>query len=176
MFCGFAAKRLWAWGFRPPIVNIIIIIIIITIDGCHYVWQKAQTATLHYTRGPANWPTLKPDTGMLTHLPLGDSGTRLQRHSLPRTSMFWRISLLISWAWVSQRRPWALLLTERRARTTFFQKEGRSSTEARLKKNCSTEVDRYTDDVNKEKEQEQTTFRPQGFIRQEDWVQARRLS
>ena len=22
-------------------------------DGCHYVWQKAQTATLHYTRGPA---------------------------------------------------------------------------------------------------------------------------
>ena len=25
-----------------------------TIDGCNYVWQKAQTATLHYTRGPAD--------------------------------------------------------------------------------------------------------------------------
>ena len=49
-----------------------------------------------------------------------------------------------------------------------FQEEGRSSTEARLKNNSSTEVDRYIDDVNKEKEQEQTTFRPQGFIRQED--------
>ena len=49
-----------------------------------------------------------------------------------------------------------------------FQKEGRSSTEARLKKNSSTEVDRYIDDVNKEKEQEQTTFRLQGFISQED--------
>ena len=23
----------------------------ITIDGCHYVWQKAQTAILHCTRG-----------------------------------------------------------------------------------------------------------------------------
>ena len=22
-------------------------------DTCHYVWQNAQTATLHYTRGPA---------------------------------------------------------------------------------------------------------------------------
>ena len=21
---------------------------------CHYVWQKAQTAILHYTRGPAD--------------------------------------------------------------------------------------------------------------------------
>ena len=47
------------------------------------MWQKAQTATLHYTWGPANWPSLKPDTRMLTHLPLGDSGTRLQRHPLP---------------------------------------------------------------------------------------------
>ena len=26
----------------------------ITIDGCHYVWQKAQTAILHYTREPAD--------------------------------------------------------------------------------------------------------------------------
>ena len=26
----------------------------ITIDGIHYVWQKAQTAILHYTRGPAD--------------------------------------------------------------------------------------------------------------------------
>ena len=26
----------------------------ITIDRCHYVQQKAQTATLHYTRGPAD--------------------------------------------------------------------------------------------------------------------------
>ena len=26
----------------------------ITINGCHYVWQKVQTATLHYTRGPAD--------------------------------------------------------------------------------------------------------------------------
>ena len=50
----------------------------ITIDGCHYMWQRAQTATLHYTRGLADWPRLKPHTGMLTHLPLGDSGTRLQ--------------------------------------------------------------------------------------------------
>ena len=49
-----------------------------------------------------------------------------------------------------------------------FQKEERSCTEAGLKNNSSTEVDRYIDDVNKEKEQEQTTFRPQGFIRQED--------
>ena len=38
------------------------------IDGCHYVWQKAQTAILHYTRGPPDWPTLKPDTGKLTFL------------------------------------------------------------------------------------------------------------
>ena len=51
-----------------------------------------------------------------------------------------------------------------------FQEEGRSSTAARLKNNSSTEVDRYIDDVHKEKEQEQTTFRPQGFIRQEDWT------
>ena len=90
----------------------------ITIDGCHYVWHKAQTATLHETRGPAECPTLKPDTGMLTHLPLGDSGPRLQRHSLPRTSMFRRISLLVSWAWVSQCRSWTPLLNERRTRTT----------------------------------------------------------
>ena len=26
----------------------------ITIDGYHYVWQKAQTAILHYTRGLAD--------------------------------------------------------------------------------------------------------------------------
>ena len=26
----------------------------ITIDGCHYVGHKAQTATLHYTREPAD--------------------------------------------------------------------------------------------------------------------------
>ena len=26
----------------------------ITIDGCHYVWQKAQTAISHFTRGPAD--------------------------------------------------------------------------------------------------------------------------
>ena len=26
----------------------------ITVDGCHYVWQKAQTAILHYTRGQAD--------------------------------------------------------------------------------------------------------------------------
>ena len=49
-----------------------------------------KTTLIHYTRGPAEWLTLKPDTGMLTHLPLGDSGTRLQRHSLSRTSMFRR--------------------------------------------------------------------------------------
>ena len=90
----------------------------ITIDGYHYVWQKAQNATWHYTRRPADWLTLKPDTGMLTHLPLGDSGTRLQRHSLPRTSMFRRISLLVSWAWVGQRRSRTPLLNERRTRTT----------------------------------------------------------
>ena len=92
------------------LIRIIIIIIFyrklhavyITIDGCHYVWHKVQTATLHYTREPADWLTLTPDTGMLTHLPLRDSGTRLQRHSLPRTSMF-----VVSWAWV---RPCSSLL------------------------------------------------------------------
>ena len=26
----------------------------ITIDGSHYVWQKAQPIILHYTRGPAD--------------------------------------------------------------------------------------------------------------------------
>ena len=57
-----------------------------------------------------------------------------------------------------------------------FQEEGRSSTDARLKNNSSTEVDRYIDDVNKEKEQEKTAFRQQGFVRQEDLVQERRLS
>ena len=72
--------------------------VFITTDGCHYVWQKAKTAILHYARGPADLPTLKQDTDMLTHLPLGDSGTRLQRNSQPRTSMFRRISLLVSWA------------------------------------------------------------------------------
>ena len=55
-----------------------------------------------------------------------------------------------------------------------FQEKRRSRTEASLKIYSSTEVDRYIDDVNKEKEQEQTTFPPQDFIRQEDWVQARR--
>ena len=55
-----------------------------------------------------------------------------------------------------------------------FQEEGRSSTEARLKNNSSTEVDRYIDDVQKEKEQEQTTFRPQGFITQEHWTRMTR--
>ena len=55
-----------------------------------------------------------------------------------------------------------------------FQEEGRSRTEALWKNNSSTEVDRYIDDVNKEKEQEQTTYCPQAFIRQEDSVQARR--
>ena len=44
-------------------------------DVCHNLW-RAQTALIHYTRGPAEWLTLKPDTGVLTHLPLGDSGTR----------------------------------------------------------------------------------------------------
>ena len=29
-------------------------VVYITIDGSLYVWQKAQTAILHYTRGPAN--------------------------------------------------------------------------------------------------------------------------
>ena len=48
-----------------------------------------------------------------------------------------------------------------------FQEEGRSSTEARLKNYSSTEVHRDLEDVNKDKEHEQTTFRPQGFIRQE---------
>ena len=55
---------------------------------------------------------------MLTHLPLGDSGTRLQRPSLPRTSMFRRISLLVSWAGVGQRRSRTPLLNKRRTRTT----------------------------------------------------------
>ena len=93
-----------AW-FAPVIIIIVVVVVVvvniiiyrelhavyITIDGSHYMWQKAQTAISHYTREPADWPTLKLDTGMLTHLPLGDSGTRLQRHSLPRTSMFQRI-------------------------------------------------------------------------------------
>ena len=83
------------------------------------MWQKVQTAILHYTREPADCPRLKPDTGMLTHLPLGDSGTRLQRHSLPRTSMLRRISLLISWARVGQRRSGTPLLYERRTQATL---------------------------------------------------------
>ena len=29
-------------------------VVYITVDICHYVWQKAQTAILHYTRGPAD--------------------------------------------------------------------------------------------------------------------------
>ena len=57
-----------------------------------------------------------------------------------------------------------------------FQEEERRCTDARLKNNSSTEVDRYIDDVNKEKEQEKTTFRQQGFVRQEGLVQERRLS
>ena len=62
----------------------------ITQDVCHYPWH-AETALIHYTRGLAEWLTLKPDTGMLTHLPLGDRGTIVQRHSLPMTSMFRRV-------------------------------------------------------------------------------------
>ena len=46
-------------------------------DVCHNLW-RAQTTLIHYTRGPAEWLTLKPDTGMLSHLTLGDNGTRLQ--------------------------------------------------------------------------------------------------
>ena len=38
--------------------------------------RKHKPPLLHYTRGPAEWLTPKPDTGMLTHLPLGDSSTR----------------------------------------------------------------------------------------------------
>ena len=53
-----------------------------------------------------------------------------------------------------------------------FQKDESISTEARWNNNSSTEVDRYIDDVNKEKEQEQTAFRPQAFNRQEDSVRA----
>ena len=86
-------------------------------DVCHNLW-RAQTALIHYTRGPAEWLTLKPDTGMLTHLPLGDSGTRLQDTLCPGHRWF-EDSLLISWAWVSQRHPWVLLLTERRTRVTL---------------------------------------------------------
>ena len=40
-------------------------------DVCHNLW-RAQTALIHYTREPAEWLTLKPDTDMLIHLPLGD--------------------------------------------------------------------------------------------------------
>ena len=36
------------------VIIIIIIIIIIISDGCRYVRHKAQTATLHYTREPAD--------------------------------------------------------------------------------------------------------------------------
>ena len=43
---------------------------------------------LVFTTGGGTAP--EGTVGMLTHLPLGDSGTRLQRHSLPRTSMFRR--------------------------------------------------------------------------------------
>ena len=99
------------------IIIIIIIMIIITKDGCHYVW-RAQTALIRYARGPAEWLTLKLDTGMLTHLPLRDSGTRLQDTLCPGHRCF-EDSLLVSWAWVSQRRPWALLFTERRTRATL---------------------------------------------------------
>ena len=54
---------------------------------------------------------------MLTHLPLGDSGTRLQDTHCPGHHDVSKISLLVSWAWVSERRPWALLLTKRQTRT-----------------------------------------------------------
>ena len=50
---------------------------------------------------------------MLTHLPLGDSGTRLQDTHCTGHHDVSKISLLVSWTWVSQCRPWALLLTER---------------------------------------------------------------
>ena len=79
----------------------------ITKDVCHNLW-RAQTALIHYTRGPAEWLTLKPDTGMLTHLLLGDSGTRLQRHSPPRTPIFRRFHRATNtsdeheWRWTSQ--------------------------------------------------------------------------
>ena len=46
-------------------------------DGGDYVRHETRTAISHCTRGPAEFLTLKPDTVMLTHLPLGDSGTRL---------------------------------------------------------------------------------------------------
>ena len=49
-----------------------------------------------------------------------------------------------------------------------FLEEERSRTEGHLKNNSSTEVHRYIDDENQEKDQEQTSFRPQSFIRQED--------
>ena len=54
----------------------------ITKDVCHNL-SHAQTALIHYTRGPAEWLTPKPNTGMLTHLLLGDSGTRLQDTPCP---------------------------------------------------------------------------------------------
>ena len=41
------------------VINIVIFYrtlhaVYITIDGCHYVWQKAQTAILLYTRARAD--------------------------------------------------------------------------------------------------------------------------
>ena len=87
----------------------------ITKDVCHNLW-RAQNALIRYTRGPAEWQTLKPDTGMLTHLPLGDSGTKLQDTLCAGHHDVSKISLLVSWAWVSHCRPWALLLTDQRTR------------------------------------------------------------
>ena len=79
------------------IITIIIIIIFIRNDGCHYVGQRAQTATLHYTRGPAE-STLKQDTGMPTHLPLRDSGTRRPETLSAQDIDVSTNSRLVSWA------------------------------------------------------------------------------
>ena len=53
------------------------LLLLLLLFSNHNLW-RAQSALIHYTRGPAELLTLKPDTGMLTHLPLGDSGTKLQ--------------------------------------------------------------------------------------------------
>ena len=76
MFCTLNVlfiERPLHWMLCTLLLLLSLLLLLLQKDVCHNLW-RAQTALIHYTRGPAEWLTLKPDTGMLTHLPLGDSG------------------------------------------------------------------------------------------------------
>ena len=68
---------------------------------------KAQTAILQYTWGPAEWLTLKPDTGMPPHLPLGNSGTRRPKTLSAQGIDVSTNSRLVRRPWVGQHLLWA---------------------------------------------------------------------